>query len=120
MATLSQLDINVRLQLSGQKYSEMMYKYIDSLRWGKKSSIIEQNKLYLLGVYIELLMNYRILSCGETDTNNCITETEAQSVCDKISKLTNLCFQPLGFNYTGSEKQGGVGKMKIECDFKVR
>ena len=46
MASLSQLDINVRLQLSGQKYSEMMYKYIDSLRWGKKSSIIEQNKLY--------------------------------------------------------------------------
>lgn len=37
---------------------------------------------------------------GICTTNNCITEIELQGVMDNISKLTKICFQPIGFEYT--------------------
>lgn len=36
----------------------------------------------------------------EVTYNNCLTEDELLVVFDKISDLTSLCFQPLGFTYT--------------------
>ena len=99
MNTLSKLDIKVRLQLSGQKYSEILSKYIDSLKWGKKNSILLETKLTLLGIYIELLLDYTTLDNSPTPINNCLTESQAQLITDKISKLTNICFQPIGFVY---------------------
>lgn len=35
--------------------------------------------------------------------NNCINEEQLQEILDKVSKLTNLCFQPIGFNYKESK-----------------
>lgn len=118
MADLSKVDLLVRLQLSGQKYSELVSKYIDYIRFGKKDNVLK-NKLVLLDIYIELLLNYKICTCDTDCTNNCITEEQAQLICDKISKLTNLCFQPIGFNYQGTGIYSGIGSMEIGCDFEV-
>ena len=119
MADLSSLDLLVRIQLSGQKYSEILNKYIDGLRWGKKDVILLETKLTLLNIYIDLLIDYTVCECDADCTNNCLTEEQAQLISDKISTLTNVCFQPLGFNYIGDNKQGGISKMQIGCSFVV-
>lgn len=120
MADLNQTDLTVRLQLSGQKYSEMLSTYTDSLRYGRKDVLLLQSKLALLNRYIKILLDYTICGCGIDCTNNCITEDEAQSVCDSISKVTGLCFQPIGFKYIGSTSiSQGIGFMEIECSFIV-
>lgn len=119
MATLSSQDISVRLQLSAQAYSGILSDYMDALRFGKKNANIYESKLYLIGIYISLLQNYTPCECGLDCTNNCITEEQAQSVSDKLAKLTGVCFQPIGFNYIGSTPQGGIGKMQIGCNFIV-
>lgn len=36
----------------------------------------------------------------EVEYDNCLTEDELLVVFDKISDLTNICFQPIGFTYT--------------------
>jgi len=118
----SQLDLNVRLQLSGQKYSEWLNDYINALRYGKKTTIEIQNKLFILSVYIDMMLDYKIYQCDPTtysNTNNCLTETEIESVFDKLSKLTGICFQPYGYKYIGSENSQGIGSMQIGCNFIV-
>jgi hypothetical protein len=46
------------------------------------------------------------LTLGECESggikkyNNCISEVQLLSIFDKISKITGVCFQPLGFTYT--------------------
>ena len=118
MSTLSQLDLDVRLQLSGIAYSDLMSKYIDSLRLGKKDYLLLQSKLLALNIYIEILLGYSVSTCSVDNTDyNCVTEEEAQLIFDKISKLTNICFQPIGFVYAGSEGYFGVDAMEIGCDF---
>ena len=119
MATLSQLDLDVRLQLSGIRYCELISIYVDSLRFGKKCVVDEQYKLFILNNYIELLSTYNIDTCDTISPNNCLTESEAQLICDNISEMFDICFQPIGFEYIGEEKQGGIGKMIIGCDFIV-
>ncbi len=119
MSSLSSLDLQVRLQLSGQKYSEILSKYIDGLKYGKRDNILLQTKLTLLGIYIELLQTYSVDECNYDQTNNCLTEEDAQLLANKISQLTNICFQPLGFKYIGNIPQSGIGKMQIGCNFVV-
>ena len=119
MSDLSSLDLQVRLQISGQKYSEILSSYVDVLRYGKKDRLLYETKLTLLGIYIELLSDYVVDECGNDPTNNCLTEEDAQLLADKISQLINVCFQPLGFNYTGDIKQSGIGKFQIGCNFVV-
>jgi len=115
---ISSLDLEVRLQLSGQKYSEMLNKYLDILRYGKRGAEVYESKLNLLGIYIELLQDYEVDECGHDQTNNCLTEDQANLLFDKISQLTKVCFQPLGFNYTGTtSSQVGISKMQIGCNF---
>jgi hypothetical protein len=120
MEAPSELDLKVRLQLSGMKYSDWMDDYIKALKYGKRNIIEIQNKLFLLNVYIEIMLDYKIYTgCSNTNTNNCLTEIEISDVFEKVSTLTGICFQPYGFNYIGDEKQGGIGKMQIGCSFVV-
>lgn len=195
MATLTQQDIDVYLQLTGCKYSELAYNYANDLRYGRKCAVKNLNNLSILNNYIELLECYSIevlsegtlevesiaigdtiqvfvggtaitpiitvpvtnvttvmnnvknqinehseytavfpgvLRAGEIEIegfcenedltvtltgnpdssivvtglqgglcqNNCITELQAQSIKDKISSLTKICFQRINFPYT--------------------
>ncbi len=117
---LSSIDINTYLQLSGIEYSNILDKYIDSLRWSRKDAEELQEKLFLLNVYIRILENYKP-GClnGVIETNNCQTEEQIINIIEKISKLTGICFQSPGFQYVGIEKQKGIGFMQIGCSFVV-
>ena len=112
MSTLSQLDLGVRLQLAGEGYSNILSKYIDNLKYGKVNKSIE-TQLFILDIYISILLDYQV--CGEEV--NCITEDQAQLICDKISQLIDICFQPIGYKYIGSEDYFGIGAMQIGCSF---
>ena len=50
----------------------------------------------------EITLKTKNLTDGvcEVTYDNCLTEDELLVVFDKISDLTSLCFQPLGFTYT--------------------
>jgi len=93
MSSPSELDITVRMQLAGEKFSEMMNTYANDLKWGRKCNSFED--LFLLNAYLELVECYDIDS-----ENNCITEEELNKIFDNISKLTNIRFRPYGYSYT--------------------
>jgi hypothetical protein len=114
---LNKIDLSVRLQLSGAKYSEILYKYVNALRYGKKDVALKK-KLLLLDMYIELLLSHSTSDCDDT-TFNCLTEEQAQTVCDKITKLTGLIFQPIGYNYIGTGRYDGMGSNEIGCDYTI-
>lgn len=91
---LNQNDINVRLQLSCCKYAELVNAYANNLKYGIKICKDNVDKLILINGYIELLKKYKIGS-----DYNCVTEIEIQLICDRLSKLLNLCFKYIGFPY---------------------
>lgn len=98
MATLSQLDINVRLQISNCCYSSMALEYAKDLKWGRKCKEENRRKLVLLGILIDILNSYQV---GEDD--NCYTEDEIQDLIKNIEKLTGICFKPIGYSYEIAE-----------------
>lgn len=98
---MTQQDLDVRLQLIGQKYSGLANIFANDLKWGRKNAKHEWKELILLDVYISILENYDINS-----SSNCFTEDELLLIFDKISKLTKICFKPLGFTYSSAEEIG--------------
>lgn len=200
---VSQQDLDIRLQLSGCKFSELAQRFNKDLLYGRKCVTENRTDLMLLNVYLEMLECYKVdipevesvgsfqittLSIGYTleifvngvsitgiqtsvttnrnttmhtlvaiinsyqsvytasidetgdlhsviltgpctggivtyETNaegreielelqdleggvcevtydNCLTEDELLVIFDKISDLTNICFQPVGYTYT--------------------
>lgn len=47
-----------------------------------------------------LLLENGICASPEIKYNNCISEEQLLSIFDRISKITGVCFQPIGFTYT--------------------
>ena len=131
MATLSQLDIDVRILLSKKAYVEMTNKYISQLRIGKKSACDLEERLWLMDIYISMLEDYTpCSSCPDPSSTqtadndpcrfNCVSEEEIQRISDKLSQLGGIVFQPIGFQYQGAlPVQGGIGSMQIGCNFIV-
>jgi len=94
MATTNSTDLLVRLQLAGCKYGDLALEYVNDLKFGRKCATKHQWELFLLNVYLE------ILECHEIDNeNSCFTDEEIQSIFNKISELTDICFKPIGFSY---------------------
>jgi len=94
MATLTQLDINVYLQLSNCCFSNQSAEFTNDLKWGRKCSDKTRMSLILLSILIEILNCYRI---GADD--NCYTETEIQQLVENIGHLTGIKFKPPGYSY---------------------
>lgn len=91
---INSTDLVIRLQLSGCKYGELALEYINDLKYGRKCATKHQWELFLLNVYLE------ILECHDLDSENtCFTEDEIKEIFNKISKLTDICFRPLGYTY---------------------
>lgn len=61
MADLNQVDLNVRLQLLGCKYSEIANTYANNLKYGMKCSRENLRKLLLLNALIDILECYDII-----------------------------------------------------------
>lgn len=94
MAILSQLDINVYLQLANCCYSNMSKQFADDLRWGRKCTKERRINLILLASALEILNMYQV---GKDD--NCYTEEEIQELIQKIKHLTGINFKPIGYTY---------------------
>lgn len=60
MTNLNQIDLNVRLQLLGCKYSELANIYANNLKYGLKCAPSNLSKLLLLNAIIEILECYRL------------------------------------------------------------
>ena len=104
MSSITQQDINVRLQLSGCAFSDLALRFNNDLRYGRKCVTKNRIDLMLLNIYIEMLECYNIDS-----TSNCLTEDEIQLVIEKISTLTGVCFMPIGFTYTANTLSSMIG-----------
>jgi hypothetical protein len=59
--SISQQDLDVRLQLTGCKYGELANRYANDLKYGKKCATTNGRDLALLNAYIE------IMECYNTD-----------------------------------------------------
>lgn len=94
--TVSQQDIDVRLQLITCKYADLANKYSNALKWGLKESVYSWKKLILLDAYVSLIKDYDV----NNPTKNCITQDQLIVMFDKISEITNICFKPFNFTYT--------------------
>lgn len=99
--SLNQTDLSVRLQLLGCKYSELANTYADNLKYGQKCANSNLKNLLLLNSLIEILECYTIPYYIDNILidRNCFTSEQIESLLDKISKLINQQFQPLGFEY---------------------
>jgi hypothetical protein len=102
MSKISILDLDVRLFLVKESYVNIIDDYINSLKFGKQNVKNIRNKLILIDVYITLLNNYNF-SNNDSNLINCISEDKLKLVFDKLSSLTGICFQPIGYKYIGSE-----------------
>jgi hypothetical protein len=58
--SISQQDINVRLQLTGCAYSKLANEFANNLKYGRKCSIDNEKTLLLLNAYIELIECYKL------------------------------------------------------------
>lgn len=59
-------------------------------------------KIALLQAWVDMLDRYCPLDDGipVTEDDNFITDTEAQTIFDNIAGLCEICFAPIGHNYT--------------------
>ncbi len=55
---MTQTDLDVRLQLSGIKFSELSKRLANDLKYGKKCTLKHREDLLLLNIYIEMLECY--------------------------------------------------------------
>lgn len=58
--SISQQDLDVRLQLTGCKYGELANRYANDLKYGKKCANTNGRNLALLNAYLELMGCYNV------------------------------------------------------------
>lgn len=60
MDYISQQDLDVRMQLTGCKFSQLTNEFADNLKYGRKCIVENQRNLVLLNAYLELLECYKV------------------------------------------------------------
>lgn len=73
MADLTQTDIDVILQYSGMKFSDMASDFVKDLKFGRKCTVENRSNLMLLSIYLEVLENYRPLNDTEVLSTGSLT-----------------------------------------------
>lgn len=99
MTKLNQIDLNIRLQLLNQAYSNLSTAFANDLKYGRKCSVSDRLNLAILAVYLDILECYQVVAQGVTTSTNCYTETEIQDLLQNASLLTGITFNPPGFTY---------------------
>ena len=87
MDYISQQDLDVRLQLTGCKFSQLTNEFADNLKYGRKCIVENQRNLVLLNAYLELLECYKValiieeqLSSGSIIFDYSVVETTTISI----------------------------------------
>ena len=99
MKFLSQQDINIRLQLIAAYIADFAVSVSNQFGYGQKCAEHNFKTLALLVGYIEALTCYQPITGNITEEDNCLSETEAQTIFDHISILTQITFAPIGATY---------------------
>lgn len=81
MKLLSQQDLDVRMQLTGCKYGELVNTYVTNLKWGRKNACDNIKDLLLLNAYIELMECYNVATTV-ANVNTTAVMTKAYDASD--------------------------------------
>ena len=91
MDYISQQDLDVRMQLTGCKFSQLTNEFADNLKYGRKCIVENQRNLVLLNAYLELLECYKValiieeqLSTGSKTLSYDISATISLSIGDLL------------------------------------
>ena len=91
MNYISQQDLDVRMQLTGCKFSQLTNEFADNLKYGRKCIVENQRNLVLLNAYLELLECYKValiieeqLSTGSITLSYDISATISLSIGDLL------------------------------------
>jgi hypothetical protein len=91
MDYISQQDLDVRMQLTGCKFSQLTNEFADNLKYGRKCIVENQRNLVLLNAYLELLECYKVariikeqLSTGSITLSYDISATISLSIGDLL------------------------------------
>ncbi len=99
MINLSQQDLNVRLQLTQCCISTLTNELLVKIKVGAKDVDCKLKDLQVVQEMLEALKCYNILTDEITETDNCLSEEQVQSMFDYIASKCKTCFQYPGFNY---------------------
>ena len=91
---INQTDLDVRMQLTGCKFGEMVSNYVNKLKNGSNCTFKDKVNLFLIGSYLEIASGYDVNS-----ENNCYSEDELKELWEQVSIITGLCFEPYGYSY---------------------
>ena len=101
MATyLTQTDLDERLETAYCCAGSLAYRVDKEFRYGMKCAKSNLEKLFLLTVWIKILQCYTPLDPDDVDeTENCITEEQAQYLFEQISKTCKACYEAVNYTY---------------------
>jgi hypothetical protein len=86
-------DILVRLAHIRCYIASIAARVVERKKYGLANKH-ETSKMLLLNAYMTIIGDYYT-----TSTNNLITETDLDNIFNVISRITGLCFAPLGYAY---------------------
>jgi len=99
MINLTQDDINLRFQLVqcciGTKASELLSK----IKIGSGDVSCKLNEILVMQRMMKYIKCYNVLQGDTVPEDNCLTETQVQSMFDYLVKRCDLCIKLPGYNY---------------------
>lgn len=99
MNFLSQIDIDVRLELTAEHIADYANTVSKQFMYGQNYASKNFKILALLVGYTKALTCYQPITGSVTEADNCMTEEQAQNMFDHISLLTGISFASLGASY---------------------
>ena len=99
MTYLNQTDITVRLQLTAIYIGSYGSEIANDFFLGKECADEKMRELMILVAYLDILGDYQPVTGIIEESDNCITEIEAQGIFEHISKLIEINFATIGTSY---------------------
>lgn len=97
---LTQTDLDERLQTASCCIGSLAYTTSRDFRYGMKCANHNLEKLFLITVISEILKCYIPLDPTDPDeTDNCITELQAQYLFEQISTNCKTCYESINHTY---------------------
>lgn len=106
MVNLSQDDIDVRLQTIQCCIGDLTSKLITSIKIGSSKAHCQLIELQVLQGMIESVECYNVLSDDVTEEDNCLTESQVQTMFDYMASKCSKCFQFPGYSYSTQSDDG--------------
>lgn len=99
MEDLTQNDLTMRLLTLNCCIGRLTNELLVKIKIGSSNTSDLLIELQVLQGMMKIVKKYQVLGGLITETDNCLTETDIQSVFDYMSRKCNNCFQLPGFQY---------------------